>query len=93
MAQAAAILGDLWTILIVRDLIAGPKRFGDLATSLDGISSRTLTKKLKGLEEQDIIERNTFNEYPPRVEYRVTKKGKKLGDITEAMRKYGEKWL
>lgn len=93
MAQAAAILGDLWTILIVRDLIAGPKRFGDLSTSLDGISSRTLTKKLKGLEEQDIIERNTFNEYPPRVEYRVTKKGKKLGDITEAMRKYGEKWL
>jgi DNA-binding HxlR family transcriptional regulator len=91
--KTADLIGDHWTLLIVRDLLTGPKRFGELETSLDGVSSRTLVKKLGCLTDEGIITRTAFKETPPRVEYTLTKKGKDLNGLAEAMRKYGEKHL
>ncbi len=93
LAKTAALVGDLWTLLIIRDLLGGHKRYRELLESLEGISTRTLSKRLKELEDEDLITRKTFGEYPPRVEYSITTKGKKLGLVTGAMKKYGEKYL
>ena len=93
VARAADLLGDSCTLLIVRDLLEGPKRFGDLEESLSGISSRTLTKKLCALEACGVIERVAYSERPPRVEYSLTKKGKGLRDVEQALRQYGKKYL
>ena len=93
IAKTADMVGDHWTILIIRDLLTGTKRFGDLETSLDGISSRTLTKKLELLVTHGLVTRTEYSEKPPRVEYTLTTKGKDLHGISEAMRKYGEKHL
>lgn len=92
IARVVALLGDTWSLLIVRDLLSGPKRFGALLESLHGISSRTLTNKLKHLETEHVIERQEFRERPPRVEYQLTKKGLDLHNITQAMRQFGEKY-
>jgi DNA-binding HxlR family transcriptional regulator len=93
IAKVVDFIGDHWTMLIIRDLLTGPKRFGDLETSLAGVSSRTLVKKLECLSENKFITRKSFRETPPRVEYSLTKKGAGLHGIAEAMRKYGEKHL
>lgn len=90
VANMAKIMGDVCTILIIRDLLERPKRFSDLHASLVGISTRTLTKKLKFLEEMCIIEKQNLNEKPPRTEYALTKKGKDFRKIINEMRKYGE---
>lgn len=91
--KTADLVGDHWTLLIVRDLLTGQKRFGALEKSLDGVSSRTLAKKLDHLVEAGLVSRAYFKETPPRAEYSLTKKGKDLHGIAEAMRKYGEKHL
>jgi DNA-binding HxlR family transcriptional regulator len=93
IAKTADLVGDHWTLLIIRDLLTGKKRFGDLEASLAGISSRTLTKKLETLVSNNLVVREEFSEKPPRVEYSLTSKGKDLHGISEAMRKYGEKHL
>lgn len=93
LAKTANVIGDTFTLLIIRDLLSGPKRFGDLETSLSGVSSRTITKKLQFLEEKKLIARKAFGEKPPRVEYSLTKNGKALHKIVEAMRTYGKKYL
>ena len=93
IAKAANLIGDTWAILIVRDLMKGPKRFGDFLASLQGTSSRTLTKKLHFLEEHDIIARKEFVERPPRVMYSLTKKGKEFNKVLQALGTYGEKYL
>ena len=90
IAVVAGLVGDMWTLLIIRDLAKGSARFGDLVNSLQGISTRTLTVKLKKLEENGLITRKTFRERPPRVEYSLTKKGTELTGIIDAMRKFGE---
>lgn len=93
LARTADLVGDTWSLLILRDLMEGPKRFGDLESSLSGVSSRTLCKKLEYLEENAIINRQEFSEKPPRVMYRLTKKGLEFNSVIEAMRTYGEKYL
>ena len=93
IAKVTGLIGDHWSPLIVRDLLSGPKRFGDFSISLAGISSRTLTKKLQFLEKNMMIEREEYSEKPPRVEYTLTKKGREFNHVIEAMRTYGEKWL
>lgn len=93
IAKVADLVGDHWTLLIIRDLLTGPKRYKDLSTSLSGISSRTLSKKLVLLEKHDMLTRTSYKETPPRVEYTLTAKGADLHDISEAMRSYGEKHL
>jgi DNA-binding HxlR family transcriptional regulator len=93
VARVASLLGDPCTLLLVRDLLEGKKRFKELETSLSPISSRTITNKLKALEEMNFITRTEFKERPPRVEYALTKEGKKLNGLIKEMRVYGKKYL
>jgi len=93
VTACADILSGKWTILLVRDLSEGRSRFCELERSLAGISPRTLSLRLRALEEQGIVERKTFPEVPPRVEYSLTEKGRALVPIIEDMRTYGREWL
>jgi DNA-binding HxlR family transcriptional regulator len=78
---------------VIRDLADGRCRFGELERSLEGISPRTLSLRLRSLEEEGIVARQTFPEVPPRVEYELTEKGRALVPIIESMRSYGTEWL
>src|SRR5437762_6928181 len=89
----AEIISGKWTLLVIRDLAEGSCRFCELERSLEGISPRTLSLRLRALEEHGIVERKTFPEVPPRVEYSLTPKGKALAPIIEDMRSYGREWL
>jgi DNA-binding HxlR family transcriptional regulator len=89
----ADIVCGKWTLLLIRDLAEGHSRFCELERSLTGISPRTLSLRLRALEEEGIVERHTFPEVPPRVEYALTEKGRDLLPIIEDMRTYGERWL
>jgi len=82
-----------WTLLLVRELADGRSRFCELERALAGISPRTLSLRLRGLEEEAIVERHTFGEVPPRVEYALTEKGRALLPIIDDMREYGDEWL
>ena len=89
----ARIVSGKWTLLVLRDLAQGARRFSELERSLLGISPRTLSLRLRALEEEGIIERRAYNEVPPRVDYRLTGKGRDLVPIVDAMRTYGRQWL
>ncbi len=91
--MTADIVCGKWTLLLVRDLATGCSRFCELERSLAGISPRTLSLRLRALEEAGIVERHTFAEVPPRVEYALTDKGRALLPIIDDMRAYGEHWL
>ena len=93
VTACAEILSGKWTILLIRDLADGRSRFCELERSLEGISPRTLSLRLRALEEQGIVERRTFPEVPPRVEYSLTSKGEGLVPIIEGMRQYGREYL
>jgi DNA-binding HxlR family transcriptional regulator len=82
-----------WTLLVIRDLAEGRSRFCELERSLRGISPRTLSLRLRALEEAGIVERQTYAEVPPRVEYALTDKGQALLPIIDDMRSYGARWL
>ena len=92
-ARALDLVGDKWTLLIVRDLAEGRARFCELERSLGGISPRTLSLRLRALEEEGILHRTTYPEVPPRVEYALTEKGRALVPIIDSMRTYGSEWL
>jgi len=87
------VIGKKWTILIIRDLLNGKKRFSELARSLSEISPRTLSARLVELEKYGIIEKKIFPEIPLHVEYSLTKKGRELRLILEQMRKWGNKLI
>ena len=89
----ADVVCGKWTLLLVRDLAAGTSRFCELERSLAGISPRTLSLRLRALEEEGVVERQTFGEVPPRVEYALTEKGLALLPIIDGMREYGRRWL
>src|SRR5436189_4738444 len=89
----ADIVCGKWTLLLVRDLSEGRSRFCELERSLQGISPRTLSLRLRALEEEGIVERHTYPEVPPRVEYLLTAKGRDLLPIIDDMRRYGLEWL
>jgi DNA-binding HxlR family transcriptional regulator len=93
VCRTADVVCGKWTLLLVRDLAEGCTRFCELERSLAGISPRTLSLRLRALEEEGIVERQTFAEVPPRVEYSLTPKGQALIPIIEGMRDYGERWL
>jgi DNA-binding HxlR family transcriptional regulator len=93
VCRTAEIVCGKWTLLLVRELADGHSRFCELERSLAGISPRTLSLRLRALEEQAIVERHTFPEVPPRVEYALTEKGRALLPIIDDMRTYGESWL
>jgi DNA-binding HxlR family transcriptional regulator len=89
----AEIISGKWTLLLIRDLTDGSQRFCELERSLAGISPRTLSLRLRALEDQGIVERHTYPEVPPRVEYALTEKGRALVPLIEDMRTYGRRWL
>ncbi len=87
--RTLAVLGAKWTTLIVRELLAGPRRFGELRDALEGVSPKTLTERLRALEAEGLIERRQFPEVPPRVEYRLTESGETLRPVLDAMAAWG----
>ena len=92
VAAAAALLGDAWTLLLLRDLAHGPRRFKELETST-GISPRVLTDRLRALVERGMMTRKMYPEIPPRVEYELTEEGHDALPVLDVLRSYGEKWL
>jgi DNA-binding HxlR family transcriptional regulator len=93
VCHTAEIISGKWTLLVIRDLAEGCSRFCELERSLEGISPRTLSLRLRALEAEGIVERRTYPEVPPRVEYRLTTKGRALVPLIEQMRSYGREWL
>jgi DNA-binding HxlR family transcriptional regulator len=93
VCRTADVICGKWTLLVIRDLAEGRSRFCELERSLQGISPRTLSLRLRALEEEGILERTTFAEVPPRVEYALTEKGLGLVPIIDSMREYGRSWL
>ena len=93
VCRTAEIISGKWTLLIIRDLASSSLRFCELERSLEGISPRTLSLRLRALEAQGVLERRTYPEVPPRVEYALTDKGKALVPLIEYMRTYGKRWL
>ena len=93
VCRTADLVCGKWTLLLVRELSEGTSRFCELERSLAGISPRTLSLRLRALEEEGIVERHTFPEVPPRVEYALTAKGQALLPIIEDMRAWGAQWL
>jgi DNA-binding HxlR family transcriptional regulator len=93
VCRTADIVCGKWTLLLVRELAEGCSRFCELERSLQGISPRTLSLRLRALEEEGIVERHTEPVVPPRVDYALTEKGLALIPLIEDMRTYGERWL
>lgn len=89
---ALSLMGDRWKMLIVRDLLTGTKRFGELKKSLTGISQKVLTQHLRAMEESGLVNRKVYAEVPPRVEYSLTEIGFGLRIIHDAMWQWGEEY-
>jgi DNA-binding HxlR family transcriptional regulator len=92
IARALEVVGERWTLLIVRDVFLGLRRFDDLQENL-GIARNVLTDRLNRLVEQGILERVRYSERPPRYEYRLTDKGRELNVALTALRQWGDKYL
>jgi DNA-binding HxlR family transcriptional regulator len=93
VCRTAEVVCGKWTLLLIRDLAVGSSRFCELERSLEGISPRTLSLRLRALEDEEIVERHTYPEVPPRVEYALTEKGEALVPLIDDMRRYGTRWL
>jgi DNA-binding HxlR family transcriptional regulator len=93
VCRTADIVCGKWTLLLVRELAEGCSRFCELERSLAGISPRTLSLRLRALEDEGIVERQTYPAVPPRVEYALTEKGLARIPSNDGMRAYGETWL
>jgi DNA-binding HxlR family transcriptional regulator len=91
VAKALEIIGDRWTLLIVRDLLRGACRFQDFQASLTGIAPTVLSDRLKLMEEHGLVERRFYSEHPPRAEYLLTNKGKELGVVVGALATWGSR--
>lgn len=86
------LIGDKWKVLILRDLINGTKRFGELKKSIGSVSQKVLTQQLRSMEEDGLVERKVYAEVPPRVEYSLTETGSSLKPILDSMWVWGEKY-
>jgi len=93
VGATAELVGGKWTLLVIRDLGDGPQRFCEFERSLAGISPRTLSLRLRALEDEGILVRGTRSDGAPRVEYELTEKGLALLPLVESMRRYGREWL
>ena len=91
VARTLDLIGARWTVLLLRDLLHGSRRFQDLQMSLPGLAPNTLSARLKGLEDDGLVERVLYSERPPRLAYALTEKGKSLGPVVKAMRDWGRK--
>ncbi len=86
------LIGDKWKVLILRDLMNGTKRFGELKKSIGGVSQKVLTAQLRDMEENGLITRQVYAEVPPRVEYSLTELGRSLKPILDALQNWGEEY-
>ena len=84
------LIGDKWKVLILRDLMTGTKRFGELKRSVGGVSQKVLTAQLRAMEDSGLLTRTVYAEVPPRVEYTLTALGQSLKPILDAMQSWGE---
>lgn len=84
------LIGNKWKVLILRDLMPGTKRFGELKKSIGGVSQKVLTAQLRDMEASGLISRKVYAEVPPRVEYTLTPLGESLSPILDAMKTWGE---
>jgi len=92
VARTLDIIGERWTILLLRDLLLeGPRKFQDFQQALPGISPNTLSARLKTLEEHGIVRRQIYEEHPPRAEYLLTDRGRALGPVLKALLEWGRK--
>ncbi|HUF53598.1 MAG TPA: helix-turn-helix domain-containing protein [Dehalococcoidia bacterium] len=89
VARTLDIVGDRWTLLVIRDISLGRRRFKEIQDSLAGISPNLLADRLKRLEERRMVERSFYSQHPPRAEYLLTKKGRDFGLVLEALYKWG----
>lgn len=86
------LIGDKWKVLILRDLLPGTKRFGELKKSIGSVSQKVLTAQLRDMEESGLVNRKVYAEVPPKVEYSLTELGQSLKPILDSMRNWGEKY-
>lgn len=86
------LIGDKWKVLILRDLMPGTKRFGELKKSIGSVSQKVLTAQLRDMEANGLVDRKVYAEVPPRVEYSLTPLGRSLQPIMDAMRVWGEQY-
>jgi DNA-binding HxlR family transcriptional regulator len=94
VARSLDIIGERWTMLILRDLMLdGARRFQDLQRNLRGVSPNTLSARLKTLEDAGVIERRFYDQHPPRAEYVLTEKGEALRPTLKALRGWGERYV
>lgn len=84
-----ALIGDKWKVLILRDLLPGTKRFGELKKSIGSVSQKVLTAQLRDMEEKGLLTRKVYAQVPPRVEYTLTDTGYSLKPILDAMEAWG----
>jgi DNA-binding HxlR family transcriptional regulator len=93
IARTLDIIGDRWSILILRDLVLdGPRKFSDLQEALNGISPNTLSSRLKTLEDHGIVERRFYDQHPPRAEYVITARGRELRPILKTLKEWGDRY-
>src|SRR5439155_2254168 len=93
MGRAIHLIGDAWILLIIINLLRGPKRFNELQAFMGHISSKTLTQRLRALEALRFVQRRAFLEIPPRVEYHLTDKGQEFGEVIAAIEQFAQKNL
>ena len=91
VAKSLELVGERWTLLIVRDLLEGPRRYQDFHASLPGIAPALLSARLKLMEEHGLIARRFYSEHPPRAEYALTDKGRELGVVIGALATWGSR--
>ena len=89
MAKSLDLVGDRWTLLLVRDLLGGPQRFQTLQAGFKGIAPNFLSYRLKLMEEHGLVTRRFYSEHPPRAEYTLTERGRQLGVVVGALATWG----
>ena len=88
VAHGLSLVGERWALLVVRELLKGPRRYTDLAAGLPGIGTNVLATRLRELEEAGVLERRVVDSRPPRVEYRLTPAGQRLTKVVEALQRW-----
>lgn len=92
MASALDVVGDRWTLLIIRDLLRGRSRYSELRQSVEGITTSVLSDRLKRLETEGVVTREFYSDHPPRARYVLTSKGHGLGVVVGALSAWGEEY-
>jgi DNA-binding HxlR family transcriptional regulator len=92
VATTVDVIGSKWKLLLIRDMLTGPKRFGELRKSLAGISQKVLTDSLRQMERDGIVVRTAYPEVPPRVEYSLSELGETMRPILKAMEAWGQEY-